>query len=257
MEEQIPTWNEDPHYLRYEPSHSYGVGRLYKLPGSGNDTHGYFAFIRAMYNHRFYEEDVSHIANDEQRLSTRCDASAPKAMPMPTALHEENEETGLCAFCGSDKPIYGTTNSHYASLSNATTLRIPFHTPKGFIAYLELNNAEIEETEVYTNPNVTRTLQELFKLMLEWEWVHLNLDSEDVCAKLCYEILQEMQVPESIRNWVWNELPDMHVAKFLKGNLDARARPDTSTIPDMHPDFEAWCWHQVVFAPQLWKYGSR
>jgi hypothetical protein len=253
---ETTTWDQDRGLLRYEPTHEFGVGRYYKLPGSGSDEKGYFAFIKAVYNQRFYEEEVDH-TSDEQTISIRCDSGAPKNTPMPTALHEEDEETGLCKHCGSDEPIYGTTNSHYASLSNATILRMPFHTTKGFICYLELRDDVAEEAEVYTNNNMARTLQELFKSMVEWEWCYLNLDSEDIHAKLAYEMLQEMELPDSIRDWLWAELPDMHLAKFLKGDESARTRPDSSLIPDMHTDFESWCWYQIVKKEQLWKYNTK
>jgi hypothetical protein len=104
---------------------------------------------------------------------------------------------------------------------------------------------------------MARTLQELFKSMLEWEWCYLNLDPEDIHAKLAYEMLQEMEMPESIREWLWTELPDMHLAKFLKGDTSARTRPDTALIPDMHTDFESWCWYQIVRKEQLWKYNTK
>jgi hypothetical protein len=233
-----------------------GIGYYNKRPGSGTDERGYFAFIRALYNHRFYEEDPNLSPEAEIALSTRCDSSAPKSMPVPSALHEEDEDTGLCKMCGSDKPVYGTTNSHHASLTNTKILRMPFHGYKGFIAYLELHDSEIEETEVYTNPNVTRTLQELFKLMLEWDWVYENLDKEDICAVLAHNMLEEFELPENIKQWIWDEVPDMHVARFLKGDTDARSRPHVSQIPEMTPEFEGWCWHQIN-KPPLWQYGSR
>jgi hypothetical protein len=233
------------------------LGRYSKVPGSGNDEKGYFAFIRAVYNQRFYEEDVSLSPEGTLKIAVRCDAAAPKNMPTPTALHEEDEETGLCKFCGSSAPVYGTTNSHHASLSNATELRIPFHGRKGFICYLELADPATEETEVYENPNVTRTLHELFKLMLEWEWVYDNLDQNDVCAVLAHDILEEIDLPEMLRSWLWNNVPDMHVAKFLKGDPDARLRPPASTIPPMLPEFEGWCYHHIHETEPIWKYGSR
>jgi hypothetical protein len=233
------------------------IDKYRKDPGSGNDEVGFFTFLQAVYNRRFYEEDTSLAANSRLLLHVRCDVSCPKDMPAPTALHEEDEETGLCKFCGSSEPIYGTTNSHYSSLSNSNVLRMPFHGYKGFIGYLELSDPELEALEVYTNTNMARTLQELFKLMLEWEWVYNNLDNTDVCAILAHDMLQEMNLPNSLREWVWSEVPDMDVAKFLKNDPDARARNDVSLIPAMTSDFEGWCWYKIYNTENTWKYGSR
>ncbi len=250
-------WLQESRLLQWEPTHESGIGRYYKIPGSGTDTKGYFAFIRAVYNQRFYEEDISEYGEHDWRFKARCDSSAPKSMPMPTALHESDDETGLCTFCGSDKPVFGTTNSHNASLSNSLVLRMPFQGYKGFICYLELRDPEIEEHEVYENPNVARTLQELFKLMFEWDWVYENIDNTDVCAVLCHEMLIELQMPENIKQWVLDNVPDMHVARFFRGEIDARSRPDVTTIPNMSEEFERWCWYNVVKGPVTWTYGGK
>lgn len=249
-------WKQHRMLLRNQPNHDFGVGKYYKIPNSGFDEEGYFAFIKAVYDKRFYEEDIDS-AVGEPSIKMRCDSGAPKLMPMPTSLHETDDETGICKTCGSSESVYPTTNSHHASLNNSKILRIPMHGYKGFICYLELKDQDDEDKEVYENTNVARTLQELFKLMLEWEWVYLNLDQDDICAKLSYEILQEYDLPISIREWLWNEVPDMHVARFLKGDPDARSRGDVSKIPNMSEDFEYWCVHQIVMKEQLWKYGSR
>jgi hypothetical protein len=233
------------------------IGRYRRDPISGEDAKGFFAFIKAAYDEKFYEEDVSLAPVRNLQIGVRCDSDAPKEMPVPAAIHEKDENTGVCKICGSDKPIYGTTNSHHASLSNTRMLRIPFHGYKGFIAYLELHDSEIEETDVYENPNVARTLQELFKLMLEWDWVYNNLDSEDICAVLSHNILEELDMPQILKDWIWEKVPDMHVAKFLKGDLDARARPSILKIPAMIPEFEGWCWYNIYTKPNTWNYGVR
>jgi hypothetical protein len=254
--EEILEWEAYRGLLRYEPKHENGVGRYHKTPGSGDDEKGFFTFIRAVYDKRFYQEEVDHI-NDDHSISMRCDSGAPKKMPMPTSLHETDDDTGLCTFCGSGESVYGTTNSHNCSLTNSIILRMPIHGYKGFIGYLELRDQEAEDKEVYENTNMARTLQELFKILLEWEWVYLNLDQNDVCAELAYNILEEQQLPENLRQWLWDEMPDMHVAKFFKGDIDARQRPNVNTIPEMTEDFEHWCWFKIARTPAIWTYGVR
>jgi hypothetical protein len=241
-----------PSYLRNEPKGKHGFGSYYKIPGSGEDDRGYFAFVRSVYDTRFEPDRIS-----QSEAVERCDSHVRGMVPKPTALHEADEITGVCKLCGSTEPIYGTTNSHVASILNARILRVPIQGYKGFIVYLKLNSLELEEKEFTFSENITRTLQELFRLMLEWEWCYLELGCRDVYSTLCYEILQELEMPNSIREWLWNEVPEQRVAKFLKGDPKARDRSDVSLIPDMTLEFDAWCWYHIVGKPAIWEHGER
>jgi hypothetical protein len=104
---------------------------------------------------------------------------------------------------------------------------------------------------------MTRTLQELFRLMLEWEWCYLELGTRDIYSVLAYDMLQELSPPDSIRQWLWQKVPDQRVAKFLKGDTNARLRSDVLSIPDMSLEFDSWCWYNIIDKPSLWTNGSR
>lgn len=253
--EKIPNWDENSFYLRHEPMHEYGNGRYYKQIGSGNDEQGFFAFIPVVYDARFYEEPQEQ-ENTGSYIRARCDSAAPKSMPMPTDVHEADED-GVCMICGSSEPIFGTTKSHVASLTNSRVLRFPFHGYKGFITYMELINPEIEKRAFVLPQNTARTLQELFKLMLEWDWAYTELECRDVHSVLAHEMLEELEMPEVVKSWVVENVPDMRVAKFFKGDTSARDRNPVELIPDMSLDFDAWCWHNVQRKPSLWKYGVK
>jgi hypothetical protein len=249
-------WITDPKYLRNESKGVEGFGTYHKIPGTRDDERGYFAFIRSVYDYNFQPEMVE----DELILTVatpRCDARIDAEIPKPTALHETDMETGLCKLCGSDAYVYPTTHSHVASLNNTRILRMPIQGHKGFIVYLRLNSKELEESDFNYSENLGKTLQELFRLMLEWQWCYLELDTRDTYSTLAHEILEELELPESIRQWLWNEVPDQRVAKFLKGDTNARVRSDTSTIPDMSLEFDSWCWYNIVDKPALWTHGSR
>ena len=254
MTNETEQWKNPPRLLRYGTKGVYGIRNYYKVPGSGTDEEGFFVFTKAQYNHVF---DAEESTENEAGMVSRCDEYLEADIPRPVDIHEINTETGICDVCGDDSPVFPTTNSHYASLSNTNTIRMPFQGYAGFIAYLKINNTELEETAVYRNTNVARTLQEMFKLMLEWEWVYLNIDENDIQAKLAHDILDELEMPEEIRDWVWNNVPDMHVAKYLKGDTDARLRPTPTSVPDMHPDFEAWCYYKITKSPTIWNATSR
>jgi hypothetical protein len=249
-------WITNPKYLRNESKGSNGFGVYYKVPGTTDDQRGLFAFIRSVYDHAFQPEVV-----EKESISTtftpRCDARIDNNIPKPTSLHEKDELTGLCKLCGSDADIYPTTNSHVSSLNNTQTLRLPIQGYKGFVVYLKLSSKELEESEFDYSDHLGRTLQELFRLMLEWEWCYLELETRDIYSVLAYEMLQELNLPESIRQWLWQEVPDQRVAKFLKGDANARLRSDPSLIPDMSLEFDSWCWYNIVGKPALWTHGSR
>lgn len=251
----IPEWNEDPYYLRYEPDHAHGNGRYYKKPNTADDTYGFFTFAPAVYDARFYEEPREQ-EYAENIIHARCDSGAPREMPMPTDLHKA-DDNGVCIVCGSTDPIFGTTRSHVASLSNMKILRIPMQTSKGFVIYIELHSQELEQQAFVLPQNTARTLQELFKLMLEWEWAYTELGSRDIHAVLAYELLGALGLPSELREWLWTEVPEMRVAKYLKGDINARERANPEDIPDMTLDFDAWCWHNIQRTPTLWIYGPR
>jgi hypothetical protein len=249
-------WLENPSYLRNEGKGRRQFGVYYKVPGTSDDARGYFAFIKSVYDYQFKPEPRDGHETDEEGAQ-RCDANIPVETPKPTALHEMDETTGICLLCGSSDPIYPTTNSHVASLSNMRILRLPIQGYKGFVVYLQMDGQELEEKDFHYSENLGKTLQELFRLMLEWEWCYKELGCRDTYSVLCHEMLQELEMPDSIKDWLWNEVPEQRVAKFLKGDPNARERGDVSLIPDMTLEFDAWCWYHIVGKPAIWEHGER
>ena len=244
-------------YLKKEQKGQGGFGTYYRNPGTADDMRGYFGFIKSFYNYNFEPEEVE---TDEglNGSVTRCDSEETRVQPIPSGLHKSNLETGVCDLCGSNEPVYPTTNSHIVSLSNIRDFRAPVQGYKGFIVYIRLKNKDLEDQEFYNyNENVGKTLQEIFRLMLEWEWCYKNLDCRDTYSVLAYEMLEELQMPQSIREWLWQEVPDQRVAKFLKGVPNARDRGDLTLIPAMSIEFDSWCWYHIVSKPPLWGTDSK
>lgn len=246
---------DDIIYLPFseQPQHPSGVGYLAKQIGI-TDSFGFFAFIKAVFNERFYEEEWE--VGQVDGIRARCDASAPRQIPMPTDFHVWDYENNVCTACGSTKKPYGTTQSHVASLNNSKILRLPIHSNYGFITYIEINDTELE-MEAFVDPqNCARTLQELFRLMLEWEWAHLELGNTEEIAVVAHELLTDLSMPEDVREWIWSSVPESRVFKYLRGDVNARERADISEIPPMTKEFEDWCLHLILGRPILWPYGS-
>jgi len=241
----------DPFAL--QPQHPTGVGYLAKQIGL-TDSFGFFEFIKAVYDERFYEEEWEPGQTDGIRA--RCDASAPRLIPMPTDFHVWDYENEVCLACGSTDKPYGTTQSHVASLNNSKILRIPVHSRFGFITYIEINDLELEKQAFVDPQNCARTLQELFRLMLEWEWAYLELGNNEEIARVAHELLDDLDMPAGVREWVWSNVPESRVFRYLRGDVSARDRADITEIPPMSSEFEDWCLHIILGRPILWPYGS-
>jgi len=236
-----------------QPMHPMGVGYLAKKIGR-TDNVGFFAFIKAVYDKRFYEEQWPD--GKENGIKARCDGNSPRSTPMPVDFHEWDYENEVCLACGSKSQPFGTTNSHVASLNNSKILRMPIHSQYGFITYIEIDDPELEKQAFEDPQNCARTLQEVFRLMLEWEWAHNELGNREEIAVVAKNMLADLEMPESVRDWLWNELPPMRIAKFISGDSEPRDRADASLIPDMTKEFENWCLHLILGKPRLWLYGS-
>jgi hypothetical protein len=67
---------------------------------------------------------------------------------------------------------------------------------------------------------VAHTIHELFKLMLEWQWAYLELNSTEPMAKLCNDSLEYLGVNYFANTDTTNalkELPDSFLAQYIKG----------------------------------------
>jgi len=83
-----------------------------------------------------------------------------------------------------------------------------------------------------------RTMQELFKNMFEWASVYEEpFNNREIMAEYSKYALELMDIPESIVSEI-KQLPDMHLYRYLKGDVFAQERP--SNIPDMSEQFILW-----------------
>jgi hypothetical protein len=240
------------HPFERQPQHPMGVGYLAKHVGQ-TDNVGFFAFLRALYDRRFYEEDWPH--GKQNGIKSRCDGAAPPGMPMPAAWHDWDYKNNKCLTCESETAPYGTTDSHMASLNNMKILRMPIQSQYGFITYIEMEDPE-EELEAFRGPQVSaRTLQEMFRLLIEWEWAYNELNNREEYAIVAKNMIEDLGMSDSIKEWLWNELPPMRVVKYVSGDTNAWERADSSLIPEMTEEFKEWCLHLILGRAKLWTYG--
>jgi hypothetical protein len=104
-----------------------------------DDNCGFFAFIKAEYKNNFDGEQVN-----KNNYVKRCDLDSPQGTPLPVDFHSWDVEAEKCTVCGSKTKPHPTTGSHFASLSNSKTLRMPIQSNYGFITYIETNDEEVE-----------------------------------------------------------------------------------------------------------------
>lgn len=90
-----------------------------------------------------------------------------------------------------------------------------------------------------------RTLGELFKLIIEWDYVvDPPFSSTEIAATLSRTILEKLQMPADVKTEIESNVPDMHVAMYLQGNLNASQRP--SGVPNITPLFEEWILQKLL-----------
>ena len=168
----------------------------------------------------------------------RCDASARSG---PTGLHEWDSTNNLCSCGRSDKP-HGLTNMHGTRFDTITAIYpIIEALPYGHIVYVELLDAddEVVETEA-PHSNCSRTLQETFRLLLEWDWAYTNLGNREKIAEVSHGMVQVLDIPEAVKEWLMSSVPAEKVGRFLEGRLDAQKRADVAEIPDINDEFSEW-----------------
>ena len=124
--------------------------------------------------------------------------------------------------------------------------------PYGFIVYMELENPqdEISCCEL-PHSDCARTLQELFRLMIEWESAHLNFGSKEQIAEVCHGMLRSLEIPPDIYAWLSNDVPPEKVEKYLLGRKDARTRNDPAIIPEMSNSFDSWIESKIINCKSL------
>lgn len=166
-------------------------------------------------------------------VKNRCDYHAPLALH---GFHKAVD--GICN-CGLAEEPNRLTGGHFP-LEELTSLFVVTNAaPIGLICYFEF----VGDEEIYLTQRgntFTRTLQEQFRFLIEWEYAHQHLDNDEEIAICATEMLRVLDIPVSIREWVLESVPNEKVNRFLEGRTDALQRADVSRIPDLTDEFKAW-----------------
>lgn len=115
------------------------------------------------------------------------------------------------------------------------------------IQYFELKNP-LDEEKSCQNPHSEscRTLQEIFRLILEWHYAYLYFDNREEIAIKCHNLIEENMIPENIQNWILNSVPPQKVERFLMGDPSARIRKDIDNIQDLSQEFDNWLESKIL-----------
>lgn len=173
-------------------------------------------------------------------VDDRCDKGAIG----PYGFHRWNEDTQLCS-CGLDTaPNPGTAN-HDLSLASLSYIDIVYESyPHGYICYYECPTKADEEASLNTTLCPAPTLQELFRLMVEWDIAYTDFGSTEPVAETSHLILEEMELPANLRAWLMSDVKPQRVERFLRGDPHARRR--AGGVVPMEGEFGRWISGKVL-----------
>lgn len=215
--------------LSDEPNEPGAVGYFDKIVGV-NDNKGFFAVCKMIV---VPPKDVIEGEDD------RCD----RGTYGPSGLHRWDETANQCS-CGSTEQPNEITGDHVIVLEDLLAYYpILEAIPHGFVVYIELKDAALEE-EAIRWPHHTRTLQEMLRYIIEWSWAHDALGNREEIAVICKGIVDTLSVPSFVEEWVLADVPPEKVGRYLQGHPDARART-TEPIPELPADVSAWI-HELI-----------
>lgn len=236
------------------PEHLGGVGYYNKLPartvtqdGSTwtiDNTKGFFGFVKLVPNIVLVEETGSDGVTHQ-----RCDGDKDQYGPM--AFHVWDEDAEECN-CGADTPPHVLTGNHDLPFNELVYLSAVFGGPHcgGQVVYIESSDTAAEE-RVVTNRHsaATRTIQELLRLMMEWEVAGSDFGSTEPMVSVCTDMLSGLAMPDDVRNWIWTNVPPNKVQKYLEGRTDAQT---ADTPPDISGTIvEDWLVPLITESPQI------
>lgn len=113
----------------------------------------------------------------------------------------------------------------------------------GHIIYVELKNDNAEYFDLNENnmPKTARTISESLKQILEWSsLVEEPWNSKEEIALNANSFLKQINMTDSIKEELVVNQVDMQVARYIKGNYEARKRPPIEDISDISDVLRNW-----------------
>jgi len=219
--------------LRDHPVHRGGVGFYHK--DLSTTSTGFFALSGARLN--------PEVAVDPSGVWVRCDSASYG----PYGYHRWDAELEICNCGRTDEPD-PSFGHHEIVLANINfVFSVISAVPHGYVLYFELKNEVDEETCIrQRHSDCARSLQEIFRLMLEWDYAYTELNNREEVATSCHGIVGYLDIPEDIKSWLLSALPDEKVSKFIKGDPNATTPADRTEVPDLASEFNEWVCEKIL-----------
>jgi len=233
--------------LSDEPREPGMVGFWDKLTHNTDDI-GFFGIAQHL---SIKEIEVNTVINAVDYL--RCDATSRTG---PHGLHEWDEVNNICN-CGKSVKPHGLTGNHHIRFDNlAAIYPVIEAVPHGHIMYFELLTTE-DELSALNEPHsdCARTLQEVFRLLLEWDWAYTELGNREKPAIVSHGIVETLEIPDSIKDWILNNIPDEKVARFIKGIENAQDRT-SDVVPLLTDEFSEWLHSKISTTRSIGAYDA-
>lgn len=211
------------------PTHLGGAGYLHKIVGE-TDNIGFFAIGRA----RAIPAQATEVGTNGVSY-VRCDSGAWGIY----GFHTWDADSGTCD-CGRTDEPEPVMGHHTLRMEALRYVQVVVDVaPHGYIAYMETFERETEvEACRMRHSDCAPTLQELLRLMIEWDAAYTHFDSREPVAVACHEMLAAMDVPADVHSWLTDSVPEQKVELFLAGEPDAQDR--RPGVPDMSDGFNTW-----------------
>jgi hypothetical protein len=172
----------------------------------------------------------------------------------PASFHVWDEESNLCS-CGLDKQPDIFTGDHFVDIQMIDGYHVLIEgMPYGFIVYVELI-ADVLEDQMALMPYHCRTLQEMFRYLVEWSWAYTDLGSQEEVARVAHGMLISMNFPDEMRQWIIDSVPFEKLGRFLRGDLNANERT-IEEIPPLRDDIDEWLHDKIVACRSLGEYDD-
>ncbi len=206
---------------------------------NNTDNKGLFGFAKL--------DNPSNFMNPED-VTKRCDYQTDAAL---RGFHKAVD--GVCN-CGLEEEPNNLTGGHFPLEALSALFVVVDAAPAGLICYFEF----VDDEDFYLTQRgntLTRTLQEQFRFLIEWEYAHNHLDNNEEISSCATEMLQILDMPLTIREWILNSVPNEKVNRFLEGRTDALQRADTTDIPDLTEEFKEWLLDKFKEAKNFGEHG--
>lgn len=228
--------------LSDEPKEPGGVGFWEKIVGETDDI-GTFSIAQHL--------SISNIQTVDGEV-VRCDATSRSG---PHGFHSW---LGDRCSCGKSEPPYALTGHHHITFSKINAIFPVIEAlPYGHIMYFEmLDPADEVRTIQEQHTDSCRTLQEVFRLLLEWDYAYTALGNRERIAEVSHGMVQVLDIPETIKQWILTEVPGEKVSRFLAGLPNAQERADTASIPPLTDEFSEWLHSKITRTRSIGGYDS-